>query len=507
MSLESALEEERLNVIKLLEQSNKEKSQTSSKSLGRRPVSLILNDNENPIMDSDDEQSAAASRVAGASHTDYFDPLDPYGGDGYYYSSNFLKKNTNVSKAMAGLRLNKDDKLPSKRHLRSHSHSSSFSRNTSTSLVPHDDNMDFSKAYRRLSHSNLSRSDGSLGDLYRSSSGESRLVKDYDGSGDSSESDESDGSSTESGGSDDELDSSVVKPRDSSNQIKSLLGAAEEERKAVAESKFKVRSLLDDVPSGSGSVPPPSMADYAAYKRRIIHPNTAFDSDDDNYGEASPYTAASEEARDAREAARMPVEISQIQSNPDTRRMIRTMKRGDLPLLSDPNTPKLKSFIVASDLSPASTHALEWTIGTVLRDGNVLVIVCTFEDDGSDSCRTLEEERLEAIKQLTNTTVKLLKKTRLQVHVVLEVLHCRTPRHVLTEIIDHVNPTLVILGSRGRSAIKGVLLGSFSNYIVERSSVPVMVARKKLHKTKNKGLNVRLSNNLKAGSLSSAKVD
>lgn len=42
-----------------------------------------------------------------------------------------------------------------------------------------------------------------------------------------------------------------------------------------------------------------------------------------------------------------------------------------------------------------------------------------------------------------------------------------------------------------------VLLGSFSNYLVTKSSVPVMVARKKLKKhTKFKRANVRLLNNL-----------
>lgn len=94
--------------------------------------------------------------------------------------------------------------------------------------------------------------------------------------------------------------------------------------------------------------------------------------------------------------------------------------------------------------------------------------------------------------------------------------------------IDYIEPTLVILGSRGRSALKGVLLGSFSNYLVTKSSVPVMVARKKLkqHTTKKKkanspfaigtggNVNVRLTNNLVAGpvgrvgsSLANAKVD
>jgi hypothetical protein len=54
-----------------------------------------------------------------------------------------------------------------------------------------------------------------------------------------------------------------------------------------------------------------------------------------------------------------------------------------------------------------------------------------------------------------------------------------------------------------------VLLGSFSNYLVTKSSVPVMVARKKLRKhAKYKNTNVRLSNNLNIPKrLELAKID
>lgn len=57
-----------------------------------------------------------------------------------------------------------------------------------------------------------------------------------------------------------------------------------------------------------------------------------------------------------------------------------------------------------------------------------------------------------------------------------------------------------------------VLLGSFSNYLVTKSSVPVMVARRKLKHTKKYAkTNVRLANNLTANpttrQLANAKVD
>jgi hypothetical protein len=75
--------------------------------------------------------------------------------------------------------------------------------------------------------------------------------------------------------------------------------------------------------------------------------------------------------------------------------------------------------------------------------------------------------------------------------------------------IDYLQPTLVVLGSRGRSAIKGVLLGSFSNYLVTKSSVPVMVARKKLrkHNKSFKPANIRLSNVLSSNPSSNPTIN
>lgn len=55
------------------------------------------------------------------------------------------------------------------------------------------------------------------------------------------------------------------------------------------------------------------------------------------------------------------------------------------------------------------------------------------------------------------------------------------------------------------------MLGSFSNYLVTKSSVPVMVARKKLRKhSKLKRSNLRLSNMLQtpgSNRLEMAKID
>lgn len=371
--------------------------------------------------------------------------------------------------------------------------------------------MNFDFAFRRLSNNNLRRADGALGNLYRSPSADGRQVFDDDyestegeESGVSSESDDSDDNS---GDDDDDLEEEDLKGLTSriiksDRATKSLMAAMEEERKSVESSKFRVKSLLD-APLPPGAVPPPSLAEYAAYKRRVIYPTTAFDNEDD-----MAYFSDEEEIIEARRATNLPIDIAPIQNMKATKRMVRVLTRGEAAEKNPTSNPK--TFVLGTDLSPESTHAMEWTIGTVLRDHNVLYIVSSFEDDGNAEANRQEDDRMDAMEQLTLAVEKLLKRTRLQVFVIIEVIHTKTPKNVLMSVIDHVKPTMVVMGSRGRNALKGVLLGSFSNYIVERSNVPVMVARRKLQKSKHKDLNPRLANNLRdheGEQLSHAKVD
>lgn len=74
-----------------------------------------------------------------------------------------------------------------------------------------------------------------------------------------------------------------------------------------------------------------------------------------------------------------------------------------------------------------------------------------------------------------------------------------------------VVPRFPFLLSVSDSYLNRVILGSFSNYLVTKSSVPVMVARKRLRKHgKYKRPAVRLANNLtnvSGRNLATAKID
>ena len=274
-------------------------------------------------------------------------------------------------------------------------------------------------------------------------------------------------------------------------------------------------------------ITPPS----GSHKR--VHPSTAFDAPPRS-GLSTPLASDDESHSELRAAQKLSMVMSAIHSTPSAHRVIRQILRGDYAYFqreAEAGRKRQRVYLVATDASPEAQYALEWTIGTVLRDGDTLFAVNAMDSaeigsggdggvaigQGADSVRDTaaivkglpattnvaphsplaqdvprsnsraafspaESERRRAAEDITHRCTALLRRTRLQVRVVVEVFHCKSPRHTITEVIDFLSPTLVIIGSRGRSAVKGVLLGSFSNYLVTKSSQPVMVARKKLRK-------------------------
>lgn len=275
---------------------------------------------------------------------------------------------------------------------------------------------------------------------------------------------------------------------------------------------------------------------YQAYRRKIIDQENetlrnlsigsqrkATVQDKDKDADATqeefmiPYTSAVEDKLDSEFASKLNETIKEgdVDLNILQSRVIQTITRGNFFQLLNPSM-KPKMFLLCMDFSPESIFALEWSLGTVLVDGSVLFIVCVIEDNDSNhqlKGNTLKENaretaRLNVLNRAKQQVLSLLKLTKLQIHIVIEIIHHPIPRHLILECIDSLQPTLVIVGSKGLSAIKGVLLGSLSNYLVTKSSVPVMVAREKLKKINRfKSGSSIFSNNVKPLTLSEARVD
>lgn len=146
-----------------------------------------------------------------------------------------------------------------------------------------------------------------------------------------------------------------------------------------------------------------------------------------------------------------------------------------------------KRYIVASDGSEGSQYAINWAMGTVLRDGDETLIISVMETDSKldtpydDPAKVASNRKIrgDMAVLLCHQAFVLLQRTCLNVKVSCQALHATNARHMLLDLIDFYSPTMVIVGSRGIDKIRGVL-GSMSHYLVQKGSVPVMVCHNRL---------------------------
>ena len=150
------------------------------------------------------------------------------------------------------------------------------------------------------------------------------------------------------------------------------------------------------------------------------------------------------------------------------------------------------------------------------------------------------------VRQVTG----LLQRTKLNVTISCQAWHAKNSRHMLLgklpcpadmprphfrstdalinsvlDIVDHVEPTMLIVGSRGLGQLNGcvyattrihllighrlyqysILLGSTSHYLIQKCSVPVMVARRRLKRPPKR--NAHLATHRTHVSLAEAGID
>lgn len=236
-------------------------------------------------------------------------------------------------------------------------------------------------------------------------------------------------------------------------------------------------------------------------KKGVVHPNTSYD-----HAASSLHSADSSDAdiTDIRRAQKLSINMSQIDTSVPNR-VIRTILRGDFSTMqqeAEEDLRRQRLYLVATDLSDEAVYALEWTIGTILRDGDTLLAIYAVDEEtgtgkgidtdgsseqvgegaraaqdavdamtsqtetmnigpvtpplltpatfmpatstqsrpGSVDARMLskaELERQRAIEDISSTCVRLLRKTKLQVRVVIEVIHCKSPKHMITEAVNN----------------------------------------------------------------------
>lgn len=267
-------------------------------------------------------------------------------------------------------------------------------------------------------------------------------------------------------------------------------------KKGPLASKYKTKSSTEPTFTITGPG-----GERLSYKRSGVHPHTNYDQSASR--NASPTTSDSDELNDIRRAQRMQIHSSPV-DNSIPHRMIRTIIRGDFAKMqeeAEEGSRRLRTYLVATDLSGEAAYALEWTIGTVLRDGDTLLAVYAVDEEigtgktgdpeglpigegakamqdmtalvekmttstqsvfpssapsplsrpallrgsskdsgaGSTDSRYMskaEQERLHAIERISQTCIKFVRKTKLQVRIAVEVIHCKSPKYMITEAVS-----------------------------------------------------------------------
>ena len=233
-----------------------------------------------------------------------------------------------------------------------------------------------------------------------------------------------------------------------------------------------------------------------------MHPQTSFDIPTPRVQSVAgtPYGSEDEaEIGDIHRAQKLSISMSAI-DNGVHNRSIRTIVRGNFSSLQDQgdgSRRRRRKYLVATDLSEESVYALEWTIGTVLRDGDTIYAIYVVHEDSTTTSavqvgegakvmkdatavvgsqtkeanqnhgsRTIlgrlgtgtankthstdsrassmaEAERERAVETVSQTCVKLLRKTVLQVRIAVEVIHCKNPKSMITEAVSFLPTSLM----------------------------------------------------------------
>lgn len=297
-------------------------------------------------------------------------------------------------------------------------------------------------------------------------------------------------------------------------EARSLMAAAEEERElslpynptsAITDSylgkkvssHYPVKSLLE--PSIAITTP---TGEKLTPKKAGVFPQTSFDQNPASVASSAASSEFDGDFSDIKRAQKMSINVSQLDTTVPNR-AIRTILRGDWAAMEDEISDgrrRARLYLVATDLSDEAIYALEWTIGTILRDGDTMIAMYAVDEEaannrssdsdaknnaqigeglkeaqemkesmaiqtektkqhpivahnpsalapspympatetmsltGSVDARVhtkVEMERFHHVEDVSQTCIRLVRKTRLQVRIFVEVVHCKSPKHML----------------------------------------------------------------------------
>ena len=132
------------------------------------------------------------------------------------------------------------------------------------------------------------------------------------------------------------------------------------------------------------------------------------------------------------------------------------------------------TFVVGYDESPGANNALEVAIELAARFGEPIVLVYGVSPPGGlgEEFRAHQSALVEMGRLATSHA--LAKAAAAGVEATVELVH-EKPARALVDVANARDARMIIVGSHGEGALRGVLLGSTAYRLVHQSSRPVLV--------------------------------
>ncbi len=137
----------------------------------------------------------------------------------------------------------------------------------------------------------------------------------------------------------------------------------------------------------------------------------------------------------------------------------------------------MKKIMVPVDGSESSERALEQAIelAVALKAKLSFLYVANVNQLAVNSC--LSAELLEAVNKAGDVILSHAEERVPEGVEAERLLETGSPASAIVDVAEDIGSDLIVMGSRGLGLVKGVLLGSVSQYVVENAKCAVMVVK------------------------------
>lgn len=138
-------------------------------------------------------------------------------------------------------------------------------------------------------------------------------------------------------------------------------------------------------------------------------------------------------------------------------------------------------ILVAVDFSPSAEAAFRWAAGAARAFGAPLIVLHVVHDpEGAPGAYQGPDQALQPLEQSARRMLdEFMQRTaplRAGVHAADELV-VGLPATRILEVADRENARLIVMGSRGRTGLKRILLGSKAERVVQLSPIPVTIVK------------------------------